>query len=382
MDTKQKQRLRVIKQIEQKKLNLKDAARVLGVSYRQARRIYKAYRLKGEASLIHGLVGRVSNRRLDADFRALVLKYYREYFADFGPSLAMKGLRCMGYNINRETFRRWLLEEKLWKITGKGKQRRKTRGRNKKIYFGQKLHLVSCNYRLSGRQEKTLPLLMIIDDLTKIRLCHVGDDSEKRIMQILRTWVERYGVPRSVFCDLPVAKKKTDGVKPYGPLKTSANRSAFARACKKLKIEIQAADTPELEKHLHWCYEIYRDYVQAELKGITAGSLPAVKARLQKKLNEKYGKASSTRVYKGKDFHTKLKAQVDLNTIFCYEYKRPVSDEWVVEHNNRLYYISEQDNFLSQPQATEVRLAEWLDGSVHIYYKNKELKIEERRVKN
>ncbi len=382
MDTKQKQRLRAIKQIEQKKLNLKDAALAMGVSYRQARRIYKAYRLKGEASLIHGLVGRASNRRLDGDFRALILKYYREYFADFGPSLAMKGLRCMGYNINRETFRRWLLEEKLWKITGKGKHRKRTAGRGKKIYFGQKLHLVSCSYRPADRPENTLSLLLIIDDLTKIRLCHVGDDDETHIMRILRRWIERYGIPRNVLCDLQGAKKKTNGLKPYGPLKTNASRSAFARACKRLKIEIQQANSGELEKHLRWCYEIYRDFVQAELKETGSGSIQTIKARLQKKMDKKFNNATFARSYRGKDYHIKLKPNMDLNTIFCYEYRRPVSKERMVEHDGRMFFISEQNEPLIQPPDMEVKLTEWLDGSVHIYYKNKELQIQELNAKN
>jgi hypothetical protein len=378
MKTKYKQRLRVIKQIDQKKLNLKEAALEMGVSYRQARRIFKAFRLKGEASLTHGLVGRASNRRLDADFRALMLKYYQEYFIDFGPSLAMKGLCCMGYKINRETFRRWLLEEKMWKITGKGKRRRRSAGKSKKVYFGQKLHLVSCNYHLEGRPEKTLPILLIIDDFTKIRMCHVGDDDEKHIMRILRAWIKRYGIPRNVICDLQGAKKKSNGIKPYGPLKTSAGRSAFARACKKLKIEIQPANTMELEKHIRWCYEIYRDFVQTELKKAGAASLQTITARLQKNMNGKFNSSASARAYKGKNHHIKPKPGTELDTIFCYEYKRPVSGKWVVEYEGRRFLITDREELLVKPQDMEVKLAEWLDGSVHIYYKNKELQIQEQ----
>jgi hypothetical protein len=380
METKQKQRLQIIKKIETKKLTLKEAAQELDLSYRQVRRIYKAFRQRGAASLIHGLKGRASNRRLDSDFRSLIMDYYQAYFQDFGPSLARKGLHCMGYSINRETFRRWLIEEKLWKTPGKRRSRKKAKKR--KVYFGQKLHIISCNYELDQSEGNSLPLLILVDDVTKIRMCHVGDDSEKSIMAMLRKWVGRYGIPRTVLGNLNGPAKKAPKPKPYKKLAIKMRGSAFARACKKLGIEIQPVDTEELKKHVQWCYDVYRDFIRGRLKQKSGAWTKSGLHRLQKDIDAKYDALPAVKRYKGKDFHKKLEAPHDLNRIFCYEYKRPVSNEWVVEHNGRLFYIAEENTELPSPQETEVKLTEGLDGAVRIYYKNKELKIEELRVKN
>ena len=48
MTLKEANRLAVLKRIENKKLNLGQAARELGISYRQTKRLWRRYRERGE----------------------------------------------------------------------------------------------------------------------------------------------------------------------------------------------------------------------------------------------------------------------------------------------------------------------------------------------
>src|SRR5437879_1980787 len=58
-------------------LRLKEAAELLGLSYRQAKRVWARYRGGGAKALQHGNCGRISNRAHPEEFRQAVLVQVR-----------------------------------------------------------------------------------------------------------------------------------------------------------------------------------------------------------------------------------------------------------------------------------------------------------------
>ena len=84
-----------------------EAARLLDLSVRQVRRLQRRLEAEGDAALVHGLRGRPSNRRLDAELRTAVLLEYRKHFADFGPTFASEKLAQQGLAVSAATLRRW-----------------------------------------------------------------------------------------------------------------------------------------------------------------------------------------------------------------------------------------------------------------------------------
>src|SRR5438128_8966147 len=92
-------------------LRLCEAAEMLGLSYRQSKRIWARYRAGGAKALQHGNCGRVSNRAYGTEFRAAVLKQVKTRYEDFGPTLACEHLASDdGLQVHAETLRRWLRE--------------------------------------------------------------------------------------------------------------------------------------------------------------------------------------------------------------------------------------------------------------------------------
>jgi transposase len=65
-------------------LSLREACELLGLSYRQGKRLWSRYRTGGGAGLQHGLCGQRSNRGYGAEFRAAVLARVAERYRDFG----------------------------------------------------------------------------------------------------------------------------------------------------------------------------------------------------------------------------------------------------------------------------------------------------------
>ncbi len=134
-------RVEVLARVRSQQLRVVDAARLMRLSYRQAKRLWKRYREQGAAGLKHGSAGRISNRAHDAKFRRKVLHLVREKYGGpvgerFGPTLAAEHLASEdGLRMDAETLRRWMLAEGLW--SRERKRRVHRRRRERKEHFGE-----------------------------------------------------------------------------------------------------------------------------------------------------------------------------------------------------------------------------------------------------
>jgi len=63
MSEKERLHKAIFEMVKQGRLTLEKAANQVGLSYRQAKRIYKRYKVEGGAGLMHKLRGRESNRK-------------------------------------------------------------------------------------------------------------------------------------------------------------------------------------------------------------------------------------------------------------------------------------------------------------------------------
>ena len=111
MSCKERNRLPIMVNVKQQKLTLVQAAILMAVGYRQCKRIWRRYRVDGDAGLVHRLRGRPSARRKPPALRAQVLaRCAEERYADFGPTLMAEHLAKAKLVVDHETLRRWLLE--------------------------------------------------------------------------------------------------------------------------------------------------------------------------------------------------------------------------------------------------------------------------------
>jgi hypothetical protein len=83
--------------VEKDALKLVNAAEILGLSYRQMKRIWRRYQEEGAEGLQHRSVGRESGRKKPKKFRLKVLRLVRQKYSGevgerFGPTLAAEHL--------------------------------------------------------------------------------------------------------------------------------------------------------------------------------------------------------------------------------------------------------------------------------------------------
>src|SRR6266436_2407275 len=215
-------------------LRLREAAELLELSYRQAKRIWARYRTGGAKALQHGNCGRVSNRAYTAKFRAAVLTQVQVRYEDFGPTLAAEHLGSDdGLEVHAETLRRWMTEAGLWQ-----KQRRRKpyrQRREAKAHFGELVQLDGSFHEwLEERGPRGCLMHMVDDATTKAVGWFAEEETIWAAVGVLRVWIEYYGVPRALY---------TDGKNVYVRAATEAEKcegkvplTQFGRMCGKLGI--------------------------------------------------------------------------------------------------------------------------------------------------
>ncbi|MDD5557595.1 MAG: hypothetical protein PHN82_10175 [bacterium] len=91
-----------------------------------------------------------------------------------------------------------------------------------------------------------------------------------------------------------------------------------------------------------------------------------------KDLNERFTVAPRSDV----DLHRPVPEGLDLRTVFCFEEDRGIDNDWTVRWHNRIFQIRKENRVLP-PARKKVKVQEWLDGSIHIFYKGEEVSYEE-----
>ncbi len=105
-----------VQAVVERRLRQEEASARLGVGVRQVKRLAKRYRERGAAGMVSGHRRRRPNNALDAGVRQAAMSLVRERCADFGPTFAAEKLSDEhGLSVSRETLRKWMAEEGLWR---------------------------------------------------------------------------------------------------------------------------------------------------------------------------------------------------------------------------------------------------------------------------
>src|SRR5271156_4227638 len=103
MSDKEFSRLKILQDVAEHRLKVSEAAALLHLTRRQFFRLQQAFRRNGPEGLVSRRRGRPGNRRSPPTIRKYALATIREWYADFGPTLAAEKLAaCHGLALSRE----------------------------------------------------------------------------------------------------------------------------------------------------------------------------------------------------------------------------------------------------------------------------------------
>jgi transposase len=191
LSQRERDRLKVLHEVKQKHLTQVEAAARLKVGERQVRRMLLRLRERGDHSLVHGLRGRPSNRKLAARLEQKILARLRQRYADFGPTLAAEHLAQDGFKVSRETLRKWMTKVALWRPRS---QRVKAVHvwRERRASFGELVMQDSSPFRWLEDRGPACQLIALIDDATsRIWGRFTEHDTTEENLRTLEGWLRR-----------------------------------------------------------------------------------------------------------------------------------------------------------------------------------------------
>jgi hypothetical protein len=196
-------RLEVLRDLDQRRLTTAAAGQLLGLERRQVFRLLKAYRMEGPTGLISKRRGRRSNRRKPDALRRAVLAIIREWYWDFGPTLAAEKLReAHGITVGRETLRQWMIADGLW-LDRRQRRKRVHQPRYRRECVGELVQIDGCEHWWFEDRGPQCTLLVFIDDATS-RLMHlqfVESESTFAYFHAARAYLEAWGKPVAFYTD-------------------------------------------------------------------------------------------------------------------------------------------------------------------------------------
>lgn len=370
MSHKERLRLQVLARLTAKEITLEEAATLMHISYRQARRIYKRYREQGDKGIIHQNRGRASNRRKPEWFRNKVLKRYQERYYDFGPTLATEKLADDGLKVNRETLRLWFLDEGLWQPKKKRMKHRKRRPR--KAHFGEMVQLDGSHHDWFEDRAGRCTLMNMVDDATGITMSLIGDgETVVSAMTILKKWIEKYGVPYALYTDKHSIYKLKDSSYLSKLSKGEDPHTQFSRACKELGIKLIYSHSPQAKGRVERKNGVLQDRLVKELRLNGIDHFEEANRFLEEEYMPLFNQRFSVLPQEPADFHRILNEDIDLDKVFSICKTRLVSKDWTVRWNNRVFQIIHQTNL--PPAKSHVEVREQFDGQLFIFYRGQEV---------
>ena len=371
---KELSRVEVMGRLKAGSLRLNEAAEMLGLSYRQVKRIWARYRSGGAKALQHGNCGRVSNRAYGNEFRQTVLARVRERYEDFGATLAAEHLASDdGLAVHAETLRRWLKEAGLWQRQRRRKPYR--RRREAKAHFGELVQLDGSFHEWLEERGPRGCLMHMVDDATTTALgWFTAEESIWAAAALLRRWIERYGVPQALYTDW-----KNVYVRPPNAQERMRGEPAvtqFGRMCAKLGIAIIAASSPQAKGRVERAHGTHQDRLVKKLRLAGIANYGQANTYLDEHYladhNRRYAHAATS----PSDYHRQRPTARQLDEIFWLEEERVVSQDWVVRYQNRLLQL-ERPSRPRIPAKSRVLVRENEAGEVAIHYRDHRLVFRE-----
>jgi hypothetical protein len=371
MSVVERDRLEIFARVKRRELTVVSAAELLGLSVRQARRVWKRFKAKGAEGLVHGLRGRPGNRCLAMEVAERAVKLQQEKYGDFGPTLACEKLASEhGLVMCPDTLAGLLKQRGLWvRRRRRGRHRRR---RERRSSLGSMVQMDGSRHDwFEGRGLKCV-LMVIIDDATNLTHARFyGGETTESAFDVFGRWIGKQGVPRSVYVDRHSIYRDEDH-----PLRPTQ----FGRAMKQLGVELIQAHSPQAKGRVERRHAVFQDRLVKEMRLRGISRIDQANDLLEEMfladLNRRYAVKAASSV----DLHRAMNPKLILKQVLCVIEQRVVGQDWCVRWKNRWLQIDARHACLHLPRK-KVEVKQLADGTLMLEYKLHPLTTRELRAK-
>lgn len=374
LTSEERYKFEIITQVINHEIKPGYAAKLLGISTRQIRRLKYAVLDEGEKAVVHRLKGKQSNNHPDETLKEKALKLIEEKYTDFQPAFAAEKLgEIDSIFINPQTLRRWMEKKGLWKIR-KRKKPDYHAWRARKEYFGELEQFDgSYHYWFEDRfvDEEGNPveacLLASIDDATgKItKACFAANEGVVAVFTFWKEYMEKLGKPLSIYLD----KFSTYKINHKAAVDNFELITQFQRATKTLGIGLIFANSPQAKGRIERLFQTLQDRLVKEMR-LEEINTPEEGNRFLELFIPRFNAQFAVTTEKEGDVHRALTEDniKHLNRTFSVQSTRRINNDFTIQFKNQWYQLQELQK--TTVRAKDIIVVEdWLDGTIHFSLK-------------
>ena len=373
MSQKERQRYHLLKMVIGGKITLKETDTLMGVSYRQAKRLKKKLISEGAKGLIHGNRGRPSPKALSRELAEKILDLSLTTYTNFNDTHFTEKLREEeGIIVSRDTVRR-LRRTNGIKPKRRLRAKRHFKRRDRSSQEGIMVLWDGSPHRWFGKDTPPCCLMAAIDDATG-KLCEtffIPYECSFGYLKLLKALVTRYGIPASIYQDRhSTLHRNDDNWTLEEQLAGEQEPTQVGGALKSLGITPIFALTPQAKGRVERLFGVLQDRLIAEMGLRNITEMAVANIFLAGHFIADYNRRFPVKPETAQQAWRRVAKDVDIERTISFCYQAVVGNNNTVRLGGMVIDIPEGPRQRGYAKA-KVEVRQLLDGSWRVYYKDK-----------
>ena len=376
MSERERRRLEMFSQVKTGRVSVSEAGRRLGLSERQARRLWRRYLEVGDGGLVHGLRGRAGNagkKRL----RERALGLYRRKYAGLGAAHAAELMALERVSVSRKTLWRWLRAAGL--VVRERKTCKHRIRRPRKSCVGELVQMDGSTHAWFGSACGSCVLFVMIDDAgSRVFARFYASEDTASAFDLFGRYVRRHGLPAALYVDRDSIYRVNDE-----PAREHANQAGkrppltqFGRAMDELGVTMIFARSPQAKGRVERVNRTLQDRLVKELALAGITTIDAANAYLRDGFLDRLHQLIGVKPAQATDAHRPVGQGVVLEEILCVREARTVGRDWCVRYANRILQIDKRHE-AGALAGKRIDVLQQADGTLRLQRRDRPLTFKE-----
>ena len=329
LNQREQARLQVLNSVLEYQLDRTQAAEIMGISERQARRILAAYRKEGAAALSHGNRGRQPRNAVNEDVATAVVILASGKYAGFNHSHLTEVLaEREGIHLSRQTVSRLLNRHGLPSARRHRPPKHRVR-RERMPQEGMLLQIDGSHHPWLEERGPRFALLLAVDDATGTVAGAVFQPEEdtRGYFLLMEGIIRGYGIPLALYGDRHGVFKFSGKPRHIQP---PVEATHFSRAIQELGIEQVFARSPQAKGRVERMAGTFQDRLVSELRLAGARTIDQANAVLWEFL-PRFNSQFRVPAQRPEAAYRVLDSSIFLERVLCFKHTRQVARDNTVK---------------------------------------------------
>jgi hypothetical protein len=375
-------RLVALKKVKKKLITQREAAEEVELSIRQVQRLLYGLQDRGDKAVIHGLLGKPSNRRIEEKIERQAVKILSApVYEGFGPTLAAEYLgKKHGIEASKETVRQWMIRGKLWRAK-KEKVKQVHCWRPRRSRFGELVQWDTSEHDwLEGRGEKLYLIAMIDDATSRLFARFVRHDSTEENMKLLWSYLEKFGRPLTFYTDkaslFQTAEKRKRDEPGVNKDSVEMPPTQIGRALKEVGITWIPAHSPQAKGRVERNFGTAQDRLVKGMRVAGVRTIEQANQYLEQDYLVWWERELTVEPANADDAHRPLNESHNLAASLSHVEMRQVRNDYTLRWDGKFYQV-ERQSVVSGLRGANVRVEKRLDGSLAVRHGERYLPVKQ-----